>query len=121
MNLENLFALLKQYGPTMLDAIQNRGYDPGIISEDIQDDIDLSNFFNKALNENDDNFLGTLIFETDDTMKNYLKHSDLLDEVGNYELSPNYIRHKVTKTPGRDLSTTDRYLKQMYKRNMFDE
>lgn len=128
MNLENLFALLKQYGPVMLDAIQNRGYDPGIIGEDIQDNIDISNFFNRALNENDNDFLGTLIQQDDDLLKDRLRKSDFLDfagypttNIGNYEYSPSEIRHKVSKTPGRDLSTTYRYLKQMNKRNMFDE
>lgn len=35
MNLKTLFSVLKQYGPAMLDAIQTRGYDPGLIGANI--------------------------------------------------------------------------------------
>lgn len=127
MNLEDLFALLNQYGPVMLRAIQNRGYDPGIIGETIQNDVDLSNF-NTPLNENDD-ALGALIHSVDDDFTYDLARSELVDPLfgvpdtsyGNEEYSLNQLRNKLSKTPGSELRPVDRYLKQMYRRNMFDE
>lgn len=37
MTLEQLFPILMQYAPIMLDAIQNRGYDPGVMANNAND------------------------------------------------------------------------------------
>lgn len=37
MTLEELFPILLQYAPTMLSALQNRGYDPGVMANNAND------------------------------------------------------------------------------------
>lgn len=86
MTLEQLFPILMQYAPIMLDAIQNRGYDPGIIERDMNKTFNYwygDNIYNRdnldsyLSQPSDDPFeLENQMFSIDHNFNQYLKDSD---------------------------------------------
>lgn len=78
MTLEQLFPILLQYAPTMLSAIQNRGYDPGIMAENANDLTDY--WYNESLpsfvERTDDPTVMDLIGALDRNLGYTLKDSD---------------------------------------------
>lgn len=70
MTLEQLFPILLQYAPAMMSAIQNRGYDPGVMVENAG-----NIFTDKSENTPDlDSLMSTLY--------KYMQYTDYPDDLG---------------------------------------
>lgn len=89
MTLEQLFPILMQYAPVMLDAVQNRGYDPETM---IKNAGDMLNYwygrgsFDSYLSQvNDPADLADDMDTVDYTFNQYLKDSDNPRNVNNYK------------------------------------
>lgn len=144
MNLENLFALLKQYGPAMLDAIQNRGYDPGLIQDTVQpvydrsyndymstDNMDFSRARRTEFGDWDvpdfeslDEILSKNLSPVNEYMQNTLANSDFTSvptSVANYipEIDPQDILSIASDLSDDEVTPAFRYSRQMARKNMF--
>ena len=113
MDLKNLFSLLKNYAPTMLNAIQNRGYDPETM---IKNAGDMLNYwygrgsFDSYLSQvNDSADLSDDMNKVDYTFNQYLKDSDNPRNVNNYKNDGSDIVNHEPEYSYNDLISEDAF------------
>lgn len=144
MTLEQLFPILLQYAPTMLSAIQNRGYDPGLIQDTIEPIYNQSyNEYNDPKNmdfsrakrtefgdwdvpdfEDFDEIFSRNLSPVNEYMQNTLANSDFTSaptSVANYipEINPQDILSIASDLSDDEVTPAFRYSRQMARKNMF--
>lgn len=82
MTLKELFPMLLQYAPMMLDAVQNRGYDPLVMLKNVnkyfggEDANSISNLYGHLYETDSLDDIGRYINSADEVFNQYLEDSD---------------------------------------------